>query len=56
MGECVVCEKETHKVLFSNAIVKTYICSEKCPREYFKPVGKKVRVQKKLKESDGGLD
>ena len=56
MGECVVCEKETYKVLFSDAIVKTYICSEKCLREYFKPVGQKVRVQKKLKESEGWLD
>jgi hypothetical protein len=56
MGECVVCEKETYKALFSNAIVKTYICSRKCLREYFKPVGRKVRAQKKLKESNGLLD
>jgi hypothetical protein len=56
MGECVICEEETYKVLFSNAIVKTYICSEKCLREYFKPVGQKVRVQKKLKENNGWLD
>jgi len=57
MGECVVCEKETYKVLFSKAIVKTYICSEKCLKEYWKPVkGYKVRIQKKLKENNGWLD
>jgi hypothetical protein len=56
MGECVVCEKETNKVLFSDAIVKTYICSEKCLKEYFKPIRQEVRLQKKLKESNGWLD
>ena len=38
--------KETYKVLFSKAIVKTYICSEKCLQEYFIPIGG-VRVQEK---------
>ena len=51
MGKCVVCGKETDKVLFSKAIVKIYICSEKCLRRY----GVKVR-QKKLKENGGWLD
>lgn len=55
MGKCVVWGKETYKVLFSKAIVKTYICSEKCLQEYFKPIGG-VKVQKKLKEGDGWLD
>ncbi|MFB0523837.1 MAG: hypothetical protein ACETV1_08805 [Candidatus Bathyarchaeia archaeon] len=57
MGKCIMCSKETHKVLFSRAIVKTYICSMKCVKEYFKPVqGCRIRVQKKLKEGDGWLD
>jgi hypothetical protein len=57
MGECIMCGKETHKVLFSKAIVKTYICSIKCLKEYFKPVkGFGLRVQKRLKEGDGWLD
>jgi len=52
-----MCGKETYKVLYSKALVKTYICSEKCLKEYWKPVkGYKVRIQKKLKESDGWLD
>ena len=53
MGKCVMCAKETDKVLFSKAIVKIYICSKKCLREYFKPVGG-VRVQKKLREAKDG--
>jgi len=45
LGKCVVCGKETYKILFSDAIVKTCICSEKCLKEYFKPVkGLKTRV------------
>lgn len=57
MGKCVVCGKETRKVLFSKAIVKTYICSIKRLKEYFKPVkGVRLRVQKRLKEGDGWLD
>jgi len=57
MGECIMCGKETHKVLFSKAIVKTYICSTKCLKEYFKPVkGRGIRVQKKLREGEGWLD
>ena len=55
MGKCVVCGKETYKVLFSNAIVKAYICSKQCLKEYFKPV-KGFRVQKKLKKGEGWLD
>ena len=56
MGKCVVCEKETDKVLFSKAIVKIYICSEKCLRKYLEPIrGVKIR-QKKLKENEGWLD
>ena len=57
MGKCVVCGGETYRVLFSKAIVKTYICSEKCLKEYFRPVkGFRIRVQKKLKEGDGWLN
>lgn len=51
----VVCGKETNKVLFSKASAKAYICSEKCLKEYFKPIGG-VGVQKKLKEDGGWLD
>jgi len=52
-----MCGKETYKVLFSKAIVKTYICSMKCLKEYFKPLkGFRLRVQKRLKEGDGWLD
>ncbi len=57
MGKCVMCGNETYKVLYSKAIVKTYICSQKCLKEYWKPVkGYKVSIQKKLMESDGWLD
>jgi len=55
MGKCVVCGKETDKVLFSKAIVKTYICSEKCLQEYFKPIGG-VKRQKKLSREASWLD
>ncbi len=57
MGKCVMYGNETYKVLYSKAIVKTYICSQKCLKEYWKPVkGYKVSIQKKLMESDGWLD
>jgi len=57
MGKCIMCGKETYRVLFSKAIVKTHICSMNCLKEYFKPVkGCKIRIQKKLKEGDGWLD
>ena len=46
MGKCVVCGKETCKVLFSRAIVKPYICSTKCLKEYFS-VLKKLESNKK---------
>jgi len=49
MGKCVVCEKETEKVLFKKAIVKTYICSEECLHKYLGA----VKVQKKLSEEEG---
>jgi len=55
MGKCLVCGKETRKVLFKDAIVKTYICSEKCLRKYFEPIGG-VKIMKKLKENEGWLD
>jgi len=55
MGKCVICNEETYKVLFSKAIVKTYICSQECLKEYFKPIGG-FRVQKKLMEGEGWLD
>jgi len=55
MGECVVCGKETEKVLFKKAIVKTYICSETCLQKYFAPIGG-VIVQKKLAEDESWLD
>ena len=55
MGKCVVCGKETEKVLFKKAIVKTHICSEECLQKYFKPLGG-VRFRRKLSEDDGWLD
>ncbi|MDH5623436.1 MAG: hypothetical protein OEY39_03105 [Candidatus Bathyarchaeota archaeon] len=55
MGKCILCGKETYKVLFSKAIVQIYICSKECLKEYLKPLGR-VRVQKKLKEGDGWLN
>jgi len=56
LGKCIVCGKETDKVLFSEAMVKTYICSEKCLQEYFKPIGGVKGVQKKLEEGKGWLN
>jgi hypothetical protein len=56
MGECVVCEKETNNVLFSDAIVGLASVLKKCLKEYFKPIRREVRLQKKLKESNGWLD
>ena len=57
MGKCIMCGRETHRVLHSKAIVKIFICSEECLKEYYKPLkGYKVRIQKKLKEGDGWLD
>ena len=50
MGKCVVCGRETRKVLFKDAIVKTYICSEKCLRKYGF-----TRRQKKLVDDDAWL-
>jgi hypothetical protein len=55
LGKCIICGKGTYKVLFSKAIEKIYICSEECLKEFHKPLGE-VRIQKKLKESDGWLD
>jgi hypothetical protein len=55
LGKCVICGKGTYKVLFSKAIEKIYICSEECLKEFHKPLGG-VRIQKKLKESNGWLD
>jgi len=52
MDKCVVCGKETEKVLFKKASVKTYICSLECLHKYLGT----VKVQKKLEEDDGWLD
>jgi len=55
MGKCVVCGKETIKVLFKDAIEKTYICSMQCLKEYFRPAKDwKLITQKKLTEEDEG--
>jgi len=27
VGKCIVCGEETYKAIFSDAVVKTYICS-----------------------------
>lgn len=49
---CVV--RKPYKVLFSKAIVKIYIRSIECLKEYSKPVkGFRLRIQKRLKESEG---
>lgn len=57
MGKCIMCGKETRKVLYSKAIVKIFVCSEECLKEYWKPVkGYKVKIQKRLVESEGWLD
>jgi len=47
----LVCGKDTNRVLLSKAIVKTYICSEKCLQEYFKLIGG-FQIQKKLADGD----
>ncbi|KPV63145.1 MAG: hypothetical protein AOA65_1457 [Candidatus Bathyarchaeota archaeon BA1] len=39
----------------ADAIVKTHICSEKCLRKYFEPIGGVKIVEKKLK-NEGWLD
>lgn len=54
-GKCVVCGKETFKVLFRKAIVPTFICSRECLRRYFEPIGG-VTTQEKLGEADSWLD
>jgi len=55
MGKCQVCGKETEKVLFKKAAVKTYICSVECLQKYFAPIGG-VKRQVKLVEDEGWLD
>jgi len=50
----VSCAVKKPKVLFSKATVKIYICRIECPKEYHKPIkGVKLRIQKRLRESDG---
>jgi len=49
----VICGKETQKVLFKEAIV---ICSEKCLRKYFEPIGGVKIMLEKLKENEAWLD
>ena len=57
MAKCIRCGKETRKVLHSKAIVKIYICSEECLKEYYKPLkGYKPKIQKKLVEGEGWFD
>jgi len=56
MGKCVVCGKETLRVLFKEAIVKTYICSEKRLRKYFEPIGGVKIMQEKLKDNEEWLN
>jgi len=57
MGKCIVCGKDTYRVLFSKAIVKIHICSEDCLKAYWKPVkGFKLGIQQKLIEGEGWLD
>jgi len=55
LGKCIMCGRETYRVLFSKAIVKIYICSIECLKEYIKPL-RRIRVQKRLKDGDGWLD
>ena len=51
-----MCGKETHKVLFSDAIEKIYLCSLECLKAYHKPIkGFRLRIQKRLKEDEGWL-
>jgi len=57
MGNCIMCGRETRKVLHSKAIVKIHICSEECLKEYYKPLkGYKPKIQKRLVEDDGWID
>ena len=57
MGKCIMCGRETRKVLHSKAIVKIHICSEECLKEYYKPLkGYKPKIQKRLVEDDGWID
>ncbi|UCG44889.1 MAG: hypothetical protein JSV58_05725 [Candidatus Bathyarchaeota archaeon] len=57
MGKCIKCDRETDRVLFSRAIVKIFICSEACLKDYYKPLaGFTVKIQKKLVEGEGWLD
>lgn len=56
MGKCMVCGKETLKVLFKDAIVRTRICSEMYLRKYFEPIGGVKTMQEKLKENEARLD
>jgi len=52
-----MCGKETRKVLYSKAIVKTYICSKEYLKEYYKPLkGYKPKIQKKLIDGEGWFD
>ena len=55
MGECIVCGTETLKVLFREAVVPIYVCSETCLQKYFQPIGG-VDVPKKLAQSESWLD
>ncbi|MDH5460819.1 MAG: hypothetical protein OEX09_01135 [Candidatus Bathyarchaeota archaeon] len=56
MAKCLMCGKETYKVLFSKAIVKIYICSLECLKEYHKPIKRfRLRIQTRLKEDEGWL-
>jgi len=52
MGKCVVRGRGTEKVLFTKAVIKTYICSLECLHKYLGA----VKVQKKLSEEEGWLD
>jgi len=57
MGKCIMCGRDTRKVLHSRAIVKIRICSEECLKEYYKPLkGYKPKIQKRLVEDDGWID
>jgi len=57
MGNCIMCDRDTRKVLHSKAIVKIHICSEECLKEYYKPLkGYKPKIQKRLVEDDGWID
>jgi len=49
-------EKKPSRFFFKDAIVKTYICSERCLRKYFEPIGGVKIMQKKLKENEAWLN